>query len=90
MLLKSITALVMLCACSIFADNAPARGRDDSPPSYSEMNTPSSQTRSNVPVYNLHDEDDKTDIFAIPSDSSEEELNEQMDELDALQRPSQK
>lgn len=34
------------------------------------------------PPYNLHEEKDKTDIFAIPLDSSEEEQNEELEELE--------
>lgn len=34
------------------------------------------------PAYNLHDEHDKTDIYAIPLDSSEEEVNEELESLE--------
>lgn len=36
--------------------------------------------------FNLKDEDDKTDILAIPSDSTEEELEEEMEELQKAQK----
>lgn len=39
--------------------------------------------------YDLHPEHDKTDIFAIPLDDSEEEENQEMAELEALQEKQQ-
>lgn len=39
--------------------------------------------------YDLHDEHDKTDIYAIQLDSSEEELDEEEDELEDLQNYEQ-
>lgn len=42
-----------------------------------------------TPTYDLHDEHDKTDIFAIQLDSSEEELAEEEDELEGLEKYEQ-
>lgn len=38
--------------------------------------------KANTPAYNLHGEVDKTDIYAIPLDSSEEEQEEELEELE--------
>lgn len=35
------------------------------------------------PAYNFHGQHDKTDIFAIPVDSSEEEVEEELESLEA-------
>jgi hypothetical protein len=50
--------------------------------------TAQGQKVNDIP-YNLRDEDDKTDIFAIPSDSSEEEQDEEMDELEQTEKAQQ-
>ncbi len=42
-----------------------------------------SQPYNDNPPYNFHDETDKTDIFAIQLDSSEEEQNEELETLEA-------
>lgn len=39
--------------------------------------------------YDLHDEHDKTDIFAIQLDSSEEDLDEEEEELEELEKYEQ-
>jgi Spy/CpxP family protein refolding chaperone len=38
-------------------------------------------SKPNTIPYNLHDEDDKTDVLAIPSDSTEQEQEDEMDDL---------
>lgn len=45
-------------------------------------------TTDKIP-YNLHDEHDKTDIYAIPLDSSEEDQDEEEDDLEDIQRYEQ-
>lgn len=46
-----------------------------------EIKTQPSQNKAKNVPYNFHGEADKTDSYAIPSDSSEEELDEEIDAL---------
>lgn len=46
----------------------------------------SADTSAETIPYNLHDEHDKTDIYAIPLDSSEEDLDDEEDDLEDSQK----
>lgn len=53
-----------------------------------DTNTKPAANSEKIP-YNLHPEHDKTDIFAIPVDDSEEEEDQEMADLKALQAKEQ-
>lgn len=50
--------------------------------------TPPAANEEKIP-YDLHGEHDKTDIFAIPLDSSEQEEEEEEENLEELQKYEQ-
>lgn len=80
MLSTKLNAQLLLGVLTI-ALNSSAFAQDVKPASPAQTKTQSKE----IP-YNLHDEADKTDIFAIPSDSSEEEQEEEMNELKELEQ----
>lgn len=53
------------------------------------FSAPSTSTNQDKIPYDLHGEHDKTDIFAIPLDSSEEEEEQEEEELEELQKHEQ-
>lgn len=52
------------------------------------LNAHSAAEQDTIP-YDLHDEHDKTDIYAIQLDSSEEELDEEENQLENIQKEEQ-
>lgn len=71
MLLRSLTSLLAIGLVALVAQvNA-------------ETVIQASQIKSETIPYNFHGEADKTDSYAIPSDSSEEELDEEIEQLKA-------
>lgn len=80
MLSSKWTSNIVIGICAIAAtscsSNEETKHAKPLPPKQVQQTSP----KENIP-YNLHPEADKTDSFAIPSDSTEEELNEEIKEL---------
>lgn len=75
MLSKKVTNQLII---AIFAFAANATASADEPKS--------AQSKPNTIPYNLHEEADKTDSFAVGLDSSEEEQDEELEELHQLEK----
>lgn len=48
------------------------------------------ESKPNTIPYNLHNEEDDTDALAIPSDTTELEQEDEMQEMNQLQKPAKK
>jgi hypothetical protein len=77
MLSRAWTTTLLIAACASVSISAAA-------PAWNE-----GQYNDNPP-YNFHGEVDKTDIFAIPLDNSEEEQDEELDSFEKYSEEHQK
>lgn len=85
-LLIGVFAVAMSSCATQESKPKPAKPAVQPPAPVKEPNEEAPRNRDEKTTYNLHPEADNTDSYAVPSDSTEEELNEEMEDLNKLSK----